>query len=702
MMSLQDLSYKVNNLIYTGDHGEMRLPDTRIQRVTGHRPMVYPSKTYHEAIQSGRAQAIINHISNLLDYAQNVHKDCLIRQSGHQVTRLVMDEFSLYTKDYPLSMAEYRYIIQSIKQKLNVMAPNIHMLVATLPVDWTDYTNDPNNKEVHNCALYLQSSTTKNPRGKINHFAKKNASSSDYQYHSFSLKPDNYFHPTKSPAVMLKDSGVEINDINQFKSALKYETEFGAIGVICTGICLDHKNNVEEQDLNELLSRLANNKQAIPLHAEHLVSSASIHINDNHLSASVVHSDPNPLFCKGVKNMNPIGRLQYDMTDKTGKIPFGNCKQGTTLYPAKPIGWLGEKQLFWLLNNPQIKAELFQRLNATNLEGQTIVHRMILEKNHDPEITKKRLIQILNNDLLDLSQSNIEGNTCIDLMIAMHIIPQQYIYNAVGRYLLNCIQSNSFHHTSLTLQLIQRHGFLKKILETTNIYSIASHNQKNAALQAINMHMNRYNSKVNSFNHMQNIFNPGHFSTPHYPYALGNHHSSPLGTGAPPILYSHPPFLNNTIHSNPPLAMPSPHSTHFGKVSMYVRCNNGMNQKDLILEFDSLNSRNQFLNEISKHLPPVSLLLPFDSHQATKHYVVIKPSKGPGTEGMYIDKRGNIAVNFGQHAKGIQACIAFCNLLGIKNNHRIYSTKGNLHLGLSAHSSEKLQVPNRAAPLMLK
>ncbi|WP_019216589.1 hypothetical protein [Legionella tunisiensis] len=105
------------------------------------------------------------HIENLAAAANTAHSKLNDTTEDSLVTRLSLNEFSLYTKDSPLSLDEYKLLIKRVDGIASQLPPNIHLLLATIPVYWPD-------NSVHNCALYVQSARSATEKPIINHFAK--------------------------------------------------------------------------------------------------------------------------------------------------------------------------------------------------------------------------------------------------------------------------------------------------------------------------------------------------------------------------------------------------------------------------------------------------------------------------------------------------------------------------------------------------
>ncbi|STX44863.1 Uncharacterised protein [Legionella donaldsonii] len=125
--------------------------------------------------EGNRVERMAVHITNLANEASIAHATRGSDPESVLVTRLILNEFSLYTKDSPLSLSEYKLFIKKIYAVTSTLPPDIHLLLATVPVLWSDHS-------VHNCALYIQSPLAIGGQPTIHHFAKEHASTADFRY----------------------------------------------------------------------------------------------------------------------------------------------------------------------------------------------------------------------------------------------------------------------------------------------------------------------------------------------------------------------------------------------------------------------------------------------------------------------------------------------------------------------------------------
>ncbi|STX41882.1 Uncharacterised protein [Legionella donaldsonii] len=301
------------------------------------------------SITDDRVTRMAAHIENLAAQANTAHRKLEITTADVLVTRLSLNEFSLYTKESPLSLDEYKLLIKRIDGIASKLPANIHLLLATIPVYWPD-------NSVHNCALYVQSASSATERPIINHFAKKNYSAVDFHYVNkagdpLPLRGDEY-GSNACPTIVLKDTEVRTMDPHQFESALKIITAEGESFITLIDICLDHKERVAEKNLVGLLAQLQRRGLKIPLYMSQLITSHTIAPIRKNIFASLTQADTT---YKAVDRLFPNETLHL-------LSPFGDCTD-LTLFPPT------------YLEIPYRKRVL-RHLSAT-IPGQTILEETI-------------------------------------------------------------------------------------------------------------------------------------------------------------------------------------------------------------------------------------------------------------------------------------------------------------------------------------
>ena len=93
---------------------------------------------------------LLEYVQSLVHITEQKHKTKLQEETEDElVTRLVLNEFSLYPKE-PLTVKEYKRFISGLNKMAAKLPPNIHLVIATFPVIWTDGKH-------HNVGLHIQS-----------------------------------------------------------------------------------------------------------------------------------------------------------------------------------------------------------------------------------------------------------------------------------------------------------------------------------------------------------------------------------------------------------------------------------------------------------------------------------------------------------------------------------------------------------------
>lgn len=273
----------IQDVIFNGKSGEAPLSST-IQ-LKNQANCIYEPADYES---DSRTSRMVHHLIQLIRRTEGAH----LQQKDHYpilVTRLVMDEFSLYTKDKPLSVEEYKQLIDNLYEIVKSVSPNIHLIIGTVPVQWPDAT-------IRNCALYVEAPLSADDKPLIHHFFKESKSPIDLRYASTEgniYKAKAQSNDTAfSPDVVLQGCKVMLNDINQYRSALKIELADGISFLTVMEICLDHNIEVGEKNLLCLIAKLIALGKHVPLHLSHVIISASIQPNAASLLSTLTQADP--------------------------------------------------------------------------------------------------------------------------------------------------------------------------------------------------------------------------------------------------------------------------------------------------------------------------------------------------------------------------------------------------------------------------
>lgn len=314
--------------------------------------------------EENRVERMATHIANLANEARIAHTKRGSSPESVLVTRLILNEFSLYTKDSPLNLSEYKLLIKKIHGITSTLPPDIHLLLATVPVLWSD-------NSVHNCALYTQSPLIAGGRPIIHHFSKEHASPVDFRYidettgGGFPLRGDAV--GDHSPRVVLGDTEVNTGDFNQFGSAIKIVTSVGEAFITLIDICLDHRMRVAENNLINLITVLKKLGQLIPLYMSQVISSHSIPPIKKHLFVPLTQSDES---CKRADGAKPEEEVHLPSSfggfvDITKFPPiYLDIPYRKRILRHLSTAVAGEAILQETITNPGDLAYLYKRVNA--------------------------------------------------------------------------------------------------------------------------------------------------------------------------------------------------------------------------------------------------------------------------------------------------------------------------------------------------
>lgn len=394
----------------------------------GNRPTIIASGTP----DSHRLNRISAYLNNLMAATEQKHYAAVqennkLNDHSELITRVTLDEFSLYTKDSPLNLDEYKYLISLIAQRAKTLPPNIHLQIGTLPVFWP-------NGVVQNCGLYIQSPIQPGQKPLLHHLSKVHASHVDIQYgyrdtsgtiHTYPLAGDNPGLDNLtapggmySPEILLKDTSVSVQDFNQYKNALRIISASGQQFLQVIDICLDHFHGVARSHIHGLICRLGAVKQFIPIHASHIISSKTINAYEHHLLATVVHAD---VAKTKVGSLSPsAGEAKQSINFAVGG--FGQSSHYTT-YPFKNIGILSGNDLEHVIWENASNGMPF-KVNDI-YDGTTILHLVITKSNASLQKTLNRIDTLrkynLSVDIPDAQNQTVRSlviNHLINALIA--------------------------------------------------------------------------------------------------------------------------------------------------------------------------------------------------------------------------------------------------------------------------------------------
>jgi hypothetical protein len=410
---------KVQEVVITSEHsGETHFSPSKSNFKT--RPVI----VYTGISDPQRTNRMLQYISNLMENAalqhiSNLKENEKLHDNSELITRISLDEFSFYTQDSPLTIDEYKYLINEVHKLARRLPPNVHLQLATFPVCWP-------NQVMQNCSLYVQAPKKIGDQPLVHHMSKVISSGIDFQYaRNGSLIPlsgDQYYldklyelGQSCNPNLVLAGTYVALNDVNQYKNALRFTSANGQMALQAFDICLDHAYGKGKDHLEGLIVQLGSRKEHVPVLASHIISSKTIEEVEANAAATITHADR--LLAKVGKHKPVVFKEMLPINIKVGG--FGaNAKYST--YPAKTIGFLS--------------GALFDRAITYNFQGSavdvnvlyngrtTILHDIV--NGITPETNLERTLQrirTLKKYKLSIDIENGQGFS-VRTIICQHIV----------------------------------------------------------------------------------------------------------------------------------------------------------------------------------------------------------------------------------------------------------------------------------------
>jgi len=283
-------------------------------------------------------ERLLEHVKNLAKITSDAHNKKTDTDEIEHLTRMTLSEFSLYTVDQPLSLDEYKKFIAGVNNIAKDLPANIHLVLATVAVLWTD-------NNIHNSALYVQSANHSGDTPIIYHFEKKIPSSVDleYRYYHFFKYPLYDAHKVKidlydsphSPNIILADTVVQIASPNQYRGAFRTISKHGTASTTVVEICLEHLFDTGITNLKKLFMQLKSASIPVPEYSTHVITSCTTPIKNEKLCAPVIHAD-----CYLVQ----YNSLALIYTQRVFNLKYKNPKFGTPLdiifFQPRAIGYV--------------------------------------------------------------------------------------------------------------------------------------------------------------------------------------------------------------------------------------------------------------------------------------------------------------------------------------------------------------------------
>jgi hypothetical protein len=374
-----------------GHNGEYWWGNSSLQ---GKHLIIHPDSNF---VEPDRTTRIIKQIKQIAQLACDGHEE-------NKLTRIVTDEFSFYPRDRPLTLEEYKIIIDGVSNELGNLPPNVTIVLSSMPVMWTD-------GKLRNAVLHVQSPNSRGEDPIIHHFSKESSSTSDPYYakaentnECYEFSADHYTDPVHSPNVVLKDTPIKCNDPHQFKSAILVE----GIGippiVEAIDVCLDHLNGVGKRNAYQLIG--GGTPPPLVLHISHIITSNHISASPDELVASEVHADWKKV--KKVQNKEMRGMCSY----------FGSATAAYFYEDRKAEilhGALLEAALAKMNEPPPFDKRRFPP------DGNTVLHEVLLQEkgNHVQENFRRSRVKRMLNEytVQSINQVNHNGDSPLHLAI---------------------------------------------------------------------------------------------------------------------------------------------------------------------------------------------------------------------------------------------------------------------------------------------
>lgn len=237
-------------------------------------------------------ERMLEHVYNLVQNAKEAHEKKTDTDEAEHLTRMTLSEFSLYTSAKPLTLYEYKKFIAGVNEIAKKLPANIHLVLATVSVLWTD-------NKIHNSALYVQSPNQSGDKPIIYHFEKKLPSQEDlrysynyiFKYPLYDTRDADCYNTSDSPNIKLADTAVCLASPNQYRGAFRTISRHGTAFTTVVEICVEHKADTGTDDLKKLFMQLSAASIPIPEHSTHVISSCTVPINREKLCAEVIHAD---------------------------------------------------------------------------------------------------------------------------------------------------------------------------------------------------------------------------------------------------------------------------------------------------------------------------------------------------------------------------------------------------------------------------
>jgi hypothetical protein len=251
-VTVRDLLVRYAPLASKGEYQDILVLDAGVERLQRH-------------IQALFCLANADHEKH---YCEKSAEGKVVTRKGceNKLTRLVMNEFSLYTKE-PLTVKQFRSLVEFIENEARQLAPNVHIQLGSLA--FRDYKHD-----VVNATLYVQAACgASTPSVRV--IAKNTPSLIDPRYPDGGLFAQcrgvsgHGVAPAFASEAAFSRVGFLVSTANVFTA----RTAGGARFVCVLDVCLDHSLG---HGFQQTLRWLKQADERVPASVEHIISSNTI------------------------------------------------------------------------------------------------------------------------------------------------------------------------------------------------------------------------------------------------------------------------------------------------------------------------------------------------------------------------------------------------------------------------------------------
>lgn len=237
------------------------------------------------------AERLNDHIHSLFTLANEDHRAnyCQKEKDGtfhikegkeNSITRLTMNEFSLYTEN-PLSTHDFNQLLIKIEKMAHELGPNVHVLLSSFAVKVND-------EKIVNMSIFIEGGAEPS----MHCFAKNTASMVDIDYkqqEQLFSQQECGVRGTHHADVSADEGGLLINT----GSVFEVTTAGGATYTQAVDVCLDHALGHSKALIERKILADASPDELIPEQIEQCVTSNWIDLHSKSTIASVVlHADP--------------------------------------------------------------------------------------------------------------------------------------------------------------------------------------------------------------------------------------------------------------------------------------------------------------------------------------------------------------------------------------------------------------------------